>query len=190
MPTVSRSDLDISSRELDIALDEYLDACLAQSFYATSLEGAQIHHANLNPIYELIKNEHLRASLFQKQIQQAQAAISFSRNSSSATVLINALPAEVLTRIFGIVTGAKFCQLHTWCPGYEKLRKYPILLTHVCAHWRQIMIGTPSFWTHIDVHPRLHENEWLWHRTQAFISRAGCSPLSIHISFHYPTDEH
>ncbi|KAL5633442.1 hypothetical protein ACGC1H_003811 [Rhizoctonia solani] len=182
-----------SDRGLDIALDEYLDACLArtsQSSDETSPAETRTHLANLSHPYDLIENEYSRVSFFERQIHQAQAAIGISRNSSWATVPINAIPIEVLGRIFWLVTQTDPCRLDAWSQGYERLPKYPVPLTHVCVHWRQIIIGAPSFWTHIDVTPLLCDNESLRNRIQTFVARTGDSLLDIHIISPYPTDEY
>ncbi|CAE6369270.1 unnamed protein product [Rhizoctonia solani] len=186
----SINELEDASNELEAALDEYLNACFVTPNLETTLGTQKIVCVPGSNDYELIAKEYPRVALFEKQIKQAKAAISASRNTSSVTVPVNALPVEVLIRIFEFVANAESCKLGPRSQTYMKMPQYPVLLTHVCAHWRRIIIGTPLFWTHIDAAPHLYNSKRLRDRTQTFIERAYHSTLDIHISTVYPTDEY
>ncbi|KAH7335527.1 hypothetical protein B0J17DRAFT_670525 [Rhizoctonia solani] len=174
-------ELNVARNALEAALGEYMDACLASR--SPGVSSKMVDPESPSAITSaLLAKEYLRVASLEKQIQQAKAAIITSRNGSSNTTLVNTLPVEVLALILQLAAKSGPCKLDPWSPEYERLPDYPIQLTHVCAHWRQLIIGTPFFWSHIDVTPLLESRERLRERTQTFITRAGRSPLDIHIT--------
>ncbi|QRW16886.1 pre-mRNA-processing-splicing factor 8 [Rhizoctonia solani] len=180
------SELESASNALGAALDEYLDACFATpNPKITSKTESVVCVPNSNS-HEFIAQEYPRATFFEAQIQRAKAAIGEAINSSSVTAPMKVLPTEVLTRIFRLAIGTEPCTLNLWPVETQ----YLVLLTHVCAHWRRIIVGTPLFWTHIDATPHIYNSERLQDRSRIFLERAGSSPLELHISTPYPTDEY
>ncbi|CAE6342055.1 unnamed protein product [Rhizoctonia solani] len=185
------SELDAAKNALGIALGEYLDVC--QDFQSGNSNTASEAHGPLDiPITilpEHLANEYRRVVLLEKKIQRAKAALKISRNYSSAITPINSLPTEVFTHIFRLVTESEPCRLDPWSPSYGGLPKYPVLLTHVCSHWRRIIVDTPFFWSHIDAIPLAYTDERIQNRVQTFVTRAAHSTLDVHITTPYPTDE-
>ncbi|GAB1518488.1 hypothetical protein RhiTH_001547 [Rhizoctonia solani] len=180
------SELESASNALGAALDEYLDACFATRNPKIASKTESIVCVPNSNSHEFIAQEYPRATFFEAQIQRAKAAIGEAINSSSVTAPMKVLPTEVLTRIFRLAIGTEPCTLNLWPVETQ----YLVLLTHVCAHWRRIIVGTPLFWTHIDATPHIYNSERLQDRSRTFLDRAGSAPLELHISTPYPTDEY
>ncbi|KLO09900.1 hypothetical protein SCHPADRAFT_999922 [Schizopora paradoxa] len=53
---------------------------------------------------------------------------------------------------------------------------FPVLVSHVCQHWRRVALDTPQLWTHIGVDETSHIEE-----VEEWISRAKACPLDIDI---------
>ncbi|KAL5638655.1 hypothetical protein ACGC1H_003123 [Rhizoctonia solani] len=59
--------------------------------------------------------------------------------------------------------------------------KHPVVLSHVCSHWRQIAVNSGNLWSHIDLVPHQFRLKRLLMRANTYLARAGQSPLEIHI---------
>ncbi|GAB1523338.1 hypothetical protein RhiTH_006482 [Rhizoctonia solani] len=182
------SELYHANNGLEIALDEYLEAC--QTFQNSNLNATPKPQGSVDPVPRVITSEYRRIALLEKKMRHVKETLEISRGGSSIVTPINTLPVEVLTRVFWLVTKSKPCKLDPWSLKYGGLLKYPVLLTHVCPYWRQIIIDSPLFWSHIDAIPLMCTDETVKTRIQTFVTRAGYSTLDIHISMPYPTDEH
>ncbi|KDN38549.1 hypothetical protein RSAG8_09438, partial [Rhizoctonia solani AG-8 WAC10335] len=119
---------------------------------------------------------------------------------------ITSLPSEILAHIFHLV--AKPCDLIvvpkrepvSWnstssegssADSERRLKKIWHLknfpthldnLTHVCSHWRQIAIATPSLWTHIDILPHESLHRGLLARAETYVTRATQLPIKLHVA--------
>ncbi|KAB5593712.1 Dynein heavy chain, cytoplasmic [Ceratobasidium theobromae] len=61
------------------------------------------------------------------------------------------------------------------------LPKHSVHLSHVCSRWRYISNGAAVLWSHIDLSTSQNLNRRLFTRAKVFTSRAGETPLDIHI---------
>lgn len=122
-----------------------------------------------------------------KKIKQAKATINRAKNSCSAIVPIHALPFETMSHIFQLVLDAQSCYIEKYPKRDESpdiSMKSPEVLSHVCSRWRQISLGSPRLWVHIDLIPsgrqsRLSKGPLA--RGKFFAARAGQLPLHLHI---------
>ncbi|KDN48827.1 hypothetical protein RSAG8_02814, partial [Rhizoctonia solani AG-8 WAC10335] len=161
---------------LDSALERYYNACAAlelevyHNFAQTDLHGAFLNH---------LSNKLAKASSHKKMLKRCEMTLRRVRNHSSTIVPINALPAEVLTRIFSM--------LRSCCFESRKSPKlavpiYPDTLAQVCSRWRRIAIGSCALWSHIDLSASDKDlSQRLLSRAKAFRSRSNELPLDIHI---------
>lgn len=83
---------------------------------------------------------------------QAQMAIERERQLHLAKMAyhVGKLPTEILTEIFAILVDANPCQA--------------VMLSHVCGHWRRIIVGAPIFWRTLVLsnrHPARKTRTWL-----------------------------
>ncbi|KAI0961013.1 hypothetical protein AcV7_000233 [Taiwanofungus camphoratus] len=86
---------------------------------------------------------------------------------------INRLPAEILTMIFREVPAPFFTnekpEFCIWHPEIRAPRDI-IAATHVCRHWRELILGTPSLWTNI---VNFHDD--------LILQRSSAAPLKVYI---------
>ncbi|EUC59674.1 F-box-like domain protein, putative, partial [Rhizoctonia solani AG-3 Rhs1AP] len=173
-----------ASDALNAALDRYLDICTSiRQHYCKGDNNVSRDLEGLS----LIANEVLLITSFKTKIHQADAAISLVRNTMPTVVPINALPEEILSRIFHLVTYGEPCKFHH---TYE-YPAYPTLLTHVCSRWRQAAINSPTLWSHIDLSSHgfrgsgePHERHLAHAKT--YLARAGQAQLDIHVAEDFP----
>ncbi|KDN43696.1 hypothetical protein RSAG8_05886, partial [Rhizoctonia solani AG-8 WAC10335] len=96
---------------------------------------------------------------------------------------INSLPTEILLHIFNLarylwwrvsVRRAKGAEDSTWDNGVQNLMSlpYPEVLSHVCSLWRQIVLSSPSLWSHIDIYTVGQSSQVPLSRSSAFLARA------------------
>ncbi|KEP51909.1 putative F-box-like domain protein [Rhizoctonia solani 123E] len=96
---------------------------------------------------------------------------------------INALPSEILIRIFLLTVDSQSCLLHS-DPSYEftpTVPKHPDSLLLVCHRWHVIAISSRFLWAHIDVMLSCPQAELFLARAKAYVGRAQWTPLDIHI---------
>ncbi|KAJ1300277.1 hypothetical protein OPQ81_005104 [Rhizoctonia solani] len=117
--------------------------------------------------------------------EEAPAAMSSSRNIHNGTTIYS-LPLEILINIFSLVVLGQHCLIQDY-PGVSSLafepkdNRGPEALSHVCSLWRRIVMDFPSLWSHIDIAINHPLNPRLISRARAFATRAGRTPLEVHI---------
>ncbi|CAE6405469.1 unnamed protein product [Rhizoctonia solani] len=95
---------------------------------------------------------------------------------------INALPSEILTRIFLFIVESRPYTLYR--DEYDHtpiIPKHPDLLLLVSSRWRDIAISSRSLWSHIDIVLSCPQSEAFLARAKVYVARAGHIPLDIHI---------
>lgn len=85
---------------------------------------------------------------------------------------IGRLPNAILTKIFHILVDLPFVSAKTILPAPSM---HWIAITHVCTHWRELALSTPSLWTHVLLHATGGNTTFV----DAFITRSGNLPLTI-----------
>ncbi|KAL5637709.1 hypothetical protein ACGC1H_002095 [Rhizoctonia solani] len=107
---------------------------------------------------------------------------------------INILPTEILLHIFHFarylwwrtpMTKDKVEGNPTWDRSIQDLMSlpYPEVLSHVCSLWRQIVLSSPSLWSHIDIYTMGRLNQIPLSRSSAFLTRAQGHELSLRFIF-------
>ncbi|KAH7333713.1 hypothetical protein B0J17DRAFT_676577 [Rhizoctonia solani] len=188
-------ELQAASEQLEVAVERYHNAC--RTIRESYLE-AKIIRDVPQELLTYIHHELPRVSSCNKKVLQAKAAICQTRNCSSQIVSIHGLPTEVLTRIFQIVVGAQWCDIS----GYRTTRRVeqpsgsypdqPVVISHVCSYWRQIIISSSALWSHVDFSfPDITNDPQSIPRLVTSVSRSGQSLLDVHIDasdyFNVPT---
>ncbi|KAG8759912.1 hypothetical protein FRC12_009668 [Ceratobasidium sp. 428] len=128
-----------------------------------------------------------------KQVGESQLIMRRITNTSTTRMPINVLPPEVMSRIFEIVVSSSACTddkiyLMTTSLFGHSYRFHPLAsIPSVCTRWRQLAIGTPSLWSHVDIQHYLKakSDKNVLPRTRFWLERARGAPLSLHIGTLY-----
>ncbi|KAK1217652.1 hypothetical protein PQX77_019700 [Marasmius sp. AFHP31] len=134
--------------------------------------------ANLYRVLDELKR---RKRALKKRINHRRAAVSVKRR----------IPVELWEQIFTLVstTDGHSLQLEvarraSTAPG--------IFLSHVCSHWRNIMLSTPAIWASIEIHfasdqvfPSLLPHPSLQHLLELYLCNSRQHPLRIELSCDY-----
>ncbi|KAG9012074.1 hypothetical protein FRB94_011770 [Tulasnella sp. JGI-2019a] len=90
-----------------------------------------------------------------------------NRILNNTNALINALPTEILAHIF--------C-LYVYHPVPSVPHKRALALSRICHRWRSVAVGTPMFWTYLDMRePAPFE------KSCAYLERSSGSTLEVNI---------
>ncbi|KAF8686527.1 hypothetical protein RHS04_00176 [Rhizoctonia solani] len=171
--------LSVASNRLRDALDEYLAVCGGiERAVEEDPTGALIDPT------DYISCELDMVNSYAETIDKAKAKIKRVRNWSSA-IAINRLPIEILMQIFEWAVRSEHCansyrQSHS---PIELYPKQPELLSHVCSRWRNILLSSPQFWTHIDFNFWAADYQRLYDRAERHLARAGEHPVRVHHIF-------
>ncbi|KAH7920515.1 hypothetical protein BV22DRAFT_799213 [Leucogyrophana mollusca] len=109
----------------------------------------------------------------------SQAGVSNLFNFSRLHVVspVESLPNELLSAIFTLATHDSHDIPHAV--------SFPIVLSHVCKHWRQVSFSTSSLWTAILLtHPGKKSQ---LSRAVDWLARSRNRPLQIHLDFRDPS---
>ncbi|KAG8699800.1 hypothetical protein FRC11_013458, partial [Ceratobasidium sp. 423] len=187
-----------ASKLLRASLDRYISACTA----VTASYDPNNERDSSDPPLKCIKNELRTIADYEKDIQDAKAMLGRSRNSSTTLVPISVLPIDILEWVFELVyhswlRTADFEIIDTDRDEYEEeyvdpdyiqyymdIKRpppmFPEALTHVCAHWRRVALGSHKLWRRIDLPIFSRSYNWL-SRGETFASRVAPPKLDVHI---------
>ncbi|CAE6446511.1 unnamed protein product [Rhizoctonia solani] len=166
-----------ASTQLQGALDRYLAAC--STIQKSCIAGIWARGLSSELASRVVQELELLAT-YESALRHANSVMRYARNVPPFAP-INALPREVMSRIFSLAAGED-CALYQVQPTGCKMRsKHADLLTHVCSHWRQIALGSRTLWSHIDIHSYGSFNTQLISRADVYASRAGDTPLVLHV---------
>ncbi|GLB40727.1 putative P-loop containing nucleoside triphosphate hydrolase protein [Lyophyllum shimeji] len=92
---------------------------------------------------------------------------------------VNTLPPEILVRVFELAAQSSVEQdRRPW--GHPRRRTpFPITVSHVSAHWRDLALNSPLLWTDIDISP-----PWSLKRIRLFLARS--KTCLIHMNLAIP----
>ncbi|EUC61160.1 F-box-like domain protein, putative [Rhizoctonia solani AG-3 Rhs1AP] len=173
-------DLKSISTTLRAILDNYVNTCakLRDRYF-------QEHASDkLDQLLDRVTNELELVASYGVKLKQAESSMKVVRNSSPSIVPISALPPEILTRIFRIVTDDQPELLDaTRAPFKVSLSfpKYPERLSYVCFGWRQIAIASYDLWTRIDLVLHHSLGPRFLARAKVYVNRACRLPLDVHM---------
>lgn len=173
------------------AIDHYCDTFVALE---TAIATPQEYFPTTFSLEEVISNvSEKRTAIMRKIIEFHRVNIRLDRihNRSRKQVSINALPPEILARIFTLACGSScFSCSPLTVLGYS-LRQRPktlLALTRVCSDWREITINAPSLWSHIDIRRSRPGSNCMIPNASLWLERAQNMPLSVHISTYPPKE--
>ncbi|KAG9092370.1 hypothetical protein FS749_015790 [Ceratobasidium sp. UAMH 11750] len=159
---------------LDAATKRYADACASlgaacsrpptrdatQPMLEEVLTALDLELSNLTPRHELTAN--------------ANKIIKVLRNRSTSLVRINALPSELLVRIFDLLDESSTASV-------DDTAMYPEALLRVSTSWRQTALDSAQLWTRITLAPLSQRGHKLLEQAETRLERACGSVLDLHI---------
>ncbi|KAG8689996.1 hypothetical protein FRC11_014498 [Ceratobasidium sp. 423] len=182
-----------AQRALDHAIQNYLDTTVAlqSNLYTHN------HPGDSTSVRATLAETWLDDTLVsegQSKLARAQAHLSQMRNSFLS---INTLPLEILLQIFRF---SAFRSLRTQYntpmpnPFQQDERRDLIALTHVCTHWRTVLVNIQGFWSRFEFNTRENPvvvGDW----ARLYLDRAPDAPLSLYVDEHLdyklgPVDSH
>ncbi|KAG8763550.1 hypothetical protein FRC12_008492 [Ceratobasidium sp. 428] len=101
-------------------------------------------------------------------LRDGRALLAATRNYSTRLAPVNALPSEILARIFA------FSKTYNYCIDDGYLR--PDSFTSVCVYWRQVALAATHLWTHIDMGPTTPDG-----LTELLLDRSKDTPIHVHV---------
>lgn len=113
------------------------------------------------------------------RLRSARTSLYVIRNRSTTLVPINALPPELLVRIFGFIDPSLIA-----VASDTKLARtpyYPESLLGVCKGWRQLVISTPMLWPYIDIVADSTNCQEVYRHARLRSKYSGNVPLHIRI---------
>lgn len=168
--------LNNASALLHSALDAYLGACAAiQGHYQQTNTLTSIPRE----VVDRVANELPLVTSYETKIRQAKSTIGQAMNSTITP--INTLPSEILIRIFHLVVDGKPCGVKYNSGEKITLPKYPDFLSYVCTRWRQLVVHSPTLWSHIDLVPFSPLSRGFETRAEVCVTRANNLLLDLHV---------
>ncbi|QRV74489.1 F-box-like protein [Ceratobasidium sp. AG-Ba] len=163
----------LSERRLQTAIEEFMTSCSA--LQNLTLEDQTTDNDVVDHKLNQIRACRNPLILAEQKISQSRTLLNNALSQFPPPASMRRLPTELLSRVIR----------HTvshWCRNFPfDNTSILLVLTRVCRRWRELVIRTPSLWSHVDLelvdyedNPRAPELERLW------LERAGDSLLHVH----------
>ncbi|CAE6413965.1 unnamed protein product [Rhizoctonia solani] len=146
MSSETLGELRIASEILQVALDRYLNACLAVKHSVTSTSSSSVHHRDTTG--PALNNEKVRVDIHEAKLHGSKLAILYATNKSPDVVPVSILPDEILVLVFQHLVDAIHGPANV---DNAEIPAYPLLLSQVCTDWRQLIHRSPSLWSYFRI---------------------------------------
>ncbi|KAF8606166.1 hypothetical protein BDV93DRAFT_604690 [Ceratobasidium sp. AG-I] len=93
--------------------------------------------------------------------------------------LIHRLPPEILSHIFVVLVRASRYAASIGDRSYDEI-DYPVRLSSICVHWRQVAISTPALWSFLDICRSKYSLEYIEY-LNVCCQRSGNASLSLRL---------
>ncbi|KEP49578.1 putative isoamyl alcohol oxidase, partial [Rhizoctonia solani 123E] len=167
---------------LDHAIQNYLDKTIAlQSDLQTHRLSGDL--ASVQNALPKTWADDIKVPANYAKLAQTQTHLNQIRNSC---LPINTLPLEILSRVFRLSAfHSSHAHYNTSTPNpYDQDdRKDLLVLTHICTHWREILLSTQTFWSRFEINTK-EDPELAGQRARAYLDRASDAPLSFYLDEH------
>ncbi|KAG8699946.1 hypothetical protein FRC11_013320 [Ceratobasidium sp. 423] len=151
-------ELRTASDLLQLALDRYLNACLALKHSSEGYPSLACQPQPERFTSPVVINEVPLLVKYDLKLRKSKAAILQYLNLRLDVVPISRLPADILVRIFRhLVEGER--NRPRSARQETVITKYPMTLSHVCANWRQIVLQSSSLWSCITLTSSIRTNK-------------------------------
>ncbi|KAG8775593.1 hypothetical protein FRC12_001399 [Ceratobasidium sp. 428] len=190
MPEPYRSTSNASIFSLPAGIQPTIESAFAEWKSARSLLAATIqsylstcsnlHTTCANPVFQpatrfaveealvAIDTELESLALEEDMLCNGRTLLAATRNYSARLTRVNALPSEILARIFA------FSKTYNYCIDDGYLR--PDSFTSVCVYWRQVALAATDLWTHIDIGPTTP-----YGLTELLLDQSKDTPIHVHV---------
>ncbi|CEL56266.1 hypothetical protein RSOLAG1IB_07682 [Rhizoctonia solani AG-1 IB] len=156
MSSEAFEELRVASDLLQIALDRYLNACLAMKHTITNGSSLSVRHRNITG--SALDSEKVRIDVHETILRKSKLAIFYAANKSPNLVPISILPDEILVLVFQYLVDAIHIPANA---DSTETPAYPLLLSQTCTHWRQLIHRTSSLWSNFRINRGIGRNGFL-----------------------------
>ncbi|KAG8792754.1 hypothetical protein FRC12_004981 [Ceratobasidium sp. 428] len=107
-------------------------------------------------------------ALEESTLRDERALLAATRNHSTRLTGVNALPPEILARVFAFSKIYNYCMCDTYLE--------PDSFTSVCVYWRRVAMAATDLWTHVDIGPSTPGS-----LTRLLLERSKDTPIHVHV---------
>ncbi|KAG8761040.1 hypothetical protein FRC12_009461 [Ceratobasidium sp. 428] len=150
------------------AIQVYLSACATLRTACTDSVSQPAGRFAIEEALLAIDSELDSLALEGDMLRNGRALLAATRNYSARLTRVNALPSEILARIFAFSKTYKYCV----DDGYWR----PDNFTSVCVYWRQVALAATNLWTHVDIGPTTP-----YDLTGLLLDRSKDAPIHVHV---------
>ncbi|QRV89185.1 F-box-like protein [Ceratobasidium sp. AG-Ba] len=171
--------LDSIGVQFTCAVSAVHDACVALTRFVSTHDSNIIGKEWIEDGLYSIENQLGSLAGIEEKLVISLTTLRRLANKSKHRVPISALPAELLSRILGLVVSSppdirkisEDFKLHPYC-----------VIPSVCASWRHLVMNTPSFWTHVYLYEG-YNPLWLNITSKALLWSENARDAPVHINF-------
>ncbi|CAE6413918.1 unnamed protein product [Rhizoctonia solani] len=146
------NELRVASTLLQDSIDRYAKAC-------NSIKHSQLGVSQVEGLASFtLATELHQLAAYEAKLRESKAAIARYVNLCTSIVPANRLPSETLLRVFRLLVDMEHRKPFSSLQG---IPKYPLILSHVCIAWRNIILRSPSLWSRIRISSDLRTDEFL-----------------------------
>ncbi|CAE6398859.1 unnamed protein product [Rhizoctonia solani] len=145
-------ELRVASDLLRLALYRYRNACLAIKRCSTEYYPFAGQPQSTCPTSHMVLDEASLLEEHETKLRKSRITLHQIVNLYPDVVPVSRLPIDILVRIFTRLTEEEY--EHALSDNRKAtINMYPMTLSHVCSHWRQIVLQSPSLWSYITLVP-------------------------------------
>ncbi|KAG9086323.1 hypothetical protein FS749_003721 [Ceratobasidium sp. UAMH 11750] len=163
------------------SIKAYDDACT--QFYACLSSARPSFHEDYSQFewaLSSIEAELQRFEIYRKVLENGLSCLKKARNLSYALAPINILPQSLLLSIFSYaIDSQRAKRTHLPLPSRRDQHDPALVLSSVCASWRNITLENPSLWSTI----LLDQEDPECQLAQILLARAGNASIDVQASF-------
>ncbi|KAH7335590.1 hypothetical protein B0J17DRAFT_81521 [Rhizoctonia solani] len=171
-------ELHTASDLLRVAIDRYLNACLAIKCWPT--EGRLLAQPG-GLTGSTIAKQLPRLFEYETKLCKSKTTILQSINTYPDVVPISKLSTDILLHVFQELVDMEYRVPSSSAAG-KGIPKYPVMFAHICAKWRQIVHQTPSLWSRVRFTTDVRTNKQFLAYMDFHAIRAEQALMDIYIS--------
>jgi hypothetical protein len=129
---------------LTAAVQTFLDACTTLEAAALQPDGRLSNPHSFEDMARVVHSKLQLIGSVETKLARSRTSMNRLLNVSATLVPINALPLEILIRIFVLATASSTCSAKI----VSKKQDMMMIVPAVCTRWRRLITGVGSFWSH------------------------------------------
>ncbi|KAG9082793.1 hypothetical protein FRC07_014106, partial [Ceratobasidium sp. 392] len=132
----------------------------------------------LKDITTLIQSRLDSLDIAEGHISKSRIVLRRMLNRSTELVPISRLPSELLSRVFEFISAPYYLDNH-----YDTSPNPLVVISSVCAQWREAAIQNASLWSHVDLNANFTDGEQPQYKiARLWMERARGTPLHVHLT--------